>query len=256
MGKIVFLDIDGTILDSNKRILDSTKEAVRLLKDNGVYVAIATGRAPFMFKEIREELEIDTYIALNGQMVVVDGKPIYQYRMPISVLENLTVKSKEMGHPLVHMAVDKMVANVEYDRNIEVAIKSLQMDHPPYDPDFYKNAEIAQVLLFCTEGEEKAYEKDFPDFRFVRWHELAVDVIVRDGSKAAGIRKTIDYLGFSIQDTYAFGDGLNDMEMLKEVGTGVAMGNAHPLLKKVADKVTKSSDDNGIYYGFKSLGLI
>ena len=82
MGKIVFLDIDGTILDSNKRIPDSTKEAVRLLKDNGVYVAIATGRAPFMFKEIREELEIDTYIALNGQMVVVDGKPIYQYRMP------------------------------------------------------------------------------------------------------------------------------------------------------------------------------
>ena len=57
-------------------------------------------------------------------------------------------------------------------------------------------------------------------------------MIVRDGSKATGIRKTIDYLGFSIQDTYAFGDGLNDMEMLKEVGTGVAMGNAHPLLKK------------------------
>ena len=66
-----------------------------------------------------------------------------------------------MGHPLVHMAVDKMVANVEYDRNIEVAIKSLQMDHPPYDPDFYKNAEIAQVLLSAQKGKKKPTKRIF-----------------------------------------------------------------------------------------------
>jgi len=256
MGKIVFLDIDGTILDSNNEIPDSTREAVRLLREKGVYVAIATGRSPHMFKDIREALAIDTYVAFNGQMVVVDGKPIYQYKIPSSVLEKMIERSTLRGHSLAFMAKDRLVVNKENDHRIALAMGSLNIPYPPCIPDFYLGEVISQVLLFSEDGEESVYAEDFPGFRFVRWHPFACDMVVKDGSKATGIKKAIAALGFSIDDTYAFGDGLNDMEMLKTVGTGVAMGNGHPTLKKVADLVTASVDENGLYEGVKKLGLI
>jgi len=76
------------------------------------------------------------------------------------------------------------------------------------------------------------------------------------GQKAEGIKKLINKLGFQMEDVYAFGDGLNDMEMLGEVGTGVAMGNAPDAVKKKAVYVTKSVSDNGIWHGLKELKLI
>ncbi|MFP3360828.1 HAD hydrolase family protein, partial [Planococcus sp. SIMBA_143] len=67
--KIVFFDIDGTLLNHDKKIPVSTREALKTLTENGVHVAIATGRAPFMFADLREDLGIDTFISFNGQYV-------------------------------------------------------------------------------------------------------------------------------------------------------------------------------------------
>src|SRR5690625_6342097 len=72
--KIVFFDIDGTLVDDDKNIPVSAKQAIDELKRNDVYVAIATGRAPFMFEHIRQELEIESYVSFNGQYVVLDRK--------------------------------------------------------------------------------------------------------------------------------------------------------------------------------------
>ena len=69
-------------MDSDKKIPQSTKEALHLLKENGIYTAIATGRAPFMIKDLLEELEIDSYVSFNGQYVVFEGEVIY--RNPLS----------------------------------------------------------------------------------------------------------------------------------------------------------------------------
>ena len=76
--KIVFFDIDGTLLDHEKKLPASTKEAIKQLQDSGVFVAIATGRAPFMFESLREELGIDTFVSFNGQYVVFEGKVVYK----------------------------------------------------------------------------------------------------------------------------------------------------------------------------------
>lgn len=83
-----------------------------------------------------------------------------------------------------------------------------------------------------------------------------MDVISLGGSKAIGVEKYMEYRGYTKDQVYAFGDNLNDMEMLQYVGHGVAMGNAPDAVKQAAKYVTKAVGDDGIAYGLKKLGLI
>lgn len=77
MIKLSFFDIDGTLLDHDKKIPQSTRDAVKQLQEKGVHVAIATGRAPFMFEDIRKELNIHNYVSFNGQYVVFEDEVIF-----------------------------------------------------------------------------------------------------------------------------------------------------------------------------------
>ena len=94
------------------------------------------------------------------------------------------------------------------------------------------------------------------DLKAVRWNENAVDILLKDNSKARGIQDIIKHFGFSIENAMAFGDGLNDVEMLETVGFGVAMGNAEPRLKPLADFVTKDIREDGILYALEALEVI
>lgn len=256
MSKIVFFDIDGTLLDHDKNLPSSTKEAISLLKENGIFVAIATGRAPFMFEGLRKELDIDSFVSFNGQYVVFENEPIYQNPLDSKKIEELYKKAHEKEHPVVFMNHMTMKASVQHHDYIETSLGTLKFAHPDHDENFYNGRELYQSLLFCPEGEEGFYRENYPEFTFIRWHPYSVDILPAGGSKAEGIKKMIERLGFKIEDAYAFGDGLNDFEMLKAVGTGVAMGNAVPELKEHANLVTKDVDDDGIWHGLKELKLI
>lgn len=254
--KIVFFDIDGTLLDEEKKLPSSTVRAVQELKKAGVYVAIATGRAPFMFANLREQLGIDSFVSFNGQYVVFEGSVIYKHPLHRQKLHELKEEAHKNGHPLVFMNVNEMRASMEDHPYIHVSMESLKFSHPPFDPLYYENEDIYQALLFCKAEEEQMYVKAYPEFRFVRWHNVSTDVLPTGGSKAEGIRRMIERIGIAQENVYAFGDGLNDIEMLKFVGTGVAMGNAQEEVKKVADFVTKPVGEEGILYGLKQLELI
>ncbi|MBU5210902.1 Cof-type HAD-IIB family hydrolase [Heyndrickxia oleronia] len=256
MKKIVFFDIDGTLLDNDKKLPESTKEAIWKLKESGVFVAIATGRAPFMFKELREELEIDSFVSFNGQYVVFENKVIYKNPLDPTELENLINYSASHKHPLVFLNEKEMTSNIENHQFIRSSIESLKIKHPSFDPDFYKGREIYQSLLFCEEKDEVLYLDKFKKFYFLRWHEFSMDVLPKGGSKAEGIKKMIEKIGFKLEDVYAFGDGLNDIEMLEAVGTGIAMGNALDVVKQHANYVTTDVMNNGIANGLKHFKLI
>lgn len=254
--KIVFFDIDGTLLDENKELPPSTVRAIQALKASGVYVAIATGRAPFMFADLREKLGIHSFVSFNGQYVVFEGHVIYKNPLHRHKLHELKEYAHENGHPLIFMDAEDMRASVEDHPYIHVSMGSLKFSHPPMDSLYYENRDIYQALLFCKPEEEHVYVNAYPEFHFVRWHSVSTDVLPFGGSKAEGIRKLIERIGIAKEDVYAFGDGLNDMEMLQFVGTGVAMGNAKEEVKKVANLVTKRVDEEGILYGLKQLELI
>ncbi|KIL44721.1 Cof-type HAD-IIB family hydrolase [Jeotgalibacillus soli] len=256
MKRIVFFDIDGTLLDSNKLLPESTKTAINSLKESGAYVAIATGRAPFMFKELREELGISTFVSFNGQYVVLEGEVIKENKLSAEKLKELVMTGDRQGHPFIHMSSEEMKANAKQHPLILESFASLHFEHPPYDPNYYKHHKILQSLLFCEEKDEDQYVKQFPEFDFVRWHRYSTDVLPRGGSKANGIREIVNQLGFSMEEVVAFGDGPNDKEMLTEVGTGVVMGNASDEIKKCGAFVTAHVDENGVEKGLKRLGWI
>ncbi|WML43548.1 Cof-type HAD-IIB family hydrolase [Neobacillus sp. PS3-40] len=256
MKKIVFFDIDGTLLDHDKNLPVSTKEALFELKNNGVFVAIATGRAPFMFESLREELEIDSFVSFNGQYVVFENEAIYENPLNQGELDQFLRTTSQNKHPLIFMNEKTMKATVNNHQFIESSMSSLKFPHPEKDPTFYMNNKIFQTLLFCETGEEQLYIPNYPHFDFVRWHPYSLDIIPAGGSKAEGIKKMIDRLGFDLEDVYAFGDGLNDIEMLKAVGTGVAMGNGVSEAKAHADFITSDVSQKGIWNGLKELNLI
>jgi Cof subfamily protein (haloacid dehalogenase superfamily) len=256
MKKIVFFDIDGTLLDHEKKLPLSTKKAIKLLKENGVFVAIATGRAPFMFKSLLEELDIDSFVSFNGQLVIFENEVIYENHLDKQELKRFFQDTKNNDHPLIFMNEKTMKATVKHHSFIEKSMGSLKLPHPNEDASFYLDRKIYQSLLFCENEAEHRYFQDYQQFDFIRWHPYSVDVLPKGGSKAEGIKKMIERLGFELKDVYAFGDGLNDLEMLKEVGTGVAMGNGVPEAKEIADIITSDVSENGIWNGLKELQLI
>ncbi|MFK2826428.1 Cof-type HAD-IIB family hydrolase [Bacillus sp. B190/17] len=255
---IVFFDIDGTLLDHDKKLPASAKEAIHSLKNEGHIAAIATGRAPFAFKEIREELDIHSYVSLNGQYVVLEGEVIYKNPLDTAELQLLSEFSAASQHAIAYMSHEDIKCNVPYHTYVEDSIRSLKLSfsHPSYDPEYFKNREIYQSLLFCTDEQEAYYISRFQKFNFVRWHEYSMDVIPTGSSKAIGIEKMIEKLGFTKDQVYAFGDGLNDIEMLQFVGNGVAMGNAYDQVKNIAKHITKDVGDHGIAHGLELVGLL
>lgn len=254
---IIFFDIDGTLLNEKKELPASTKQAINELKEKGHIVAIATGRAPFMYTELREELAIDTFVSYNGQYVYLNNELIYTNPLNIPSLVKLAETSLSKDHAILFMDEKNMKANVPDHRYIEESIRSLQIEqYPTHDPYYYNGRELYQSILFCAKGEERYYEEQFTDFDFIRWHPLAVDILPKDGSKANGIKKVIEKLGIYEDNIYAFGDGLNDIEMLQLVKNSVAMGNGEDVVKEAAKYVTTSVEDDGIINGLKMVGLL
>ncbi|ULT57539.1 Cof-type HAD-IIB family hydrolase [Neobacillus drentensis] len=253
---IVFFDIDGTLLDDKKSIPESTKKAVRLLQDKGIQTVIATGRVPKMFYWIQKELNIDSYVSMNGQYVVYRGKEVYSNPIDPSILQSMSAMALRNGHALAYCSHEDYKVNEKNHPFIEASFDSLMMPYPEVDKDYFNQLSIYQGHLYCSEMDAQRYIDYFADFSFVKWHDVAYDILPRGASKAIGIQKLLEVLEIEKENSFAFGDGLNDIEMLASVGTGVAMGNAVPEAKAAADVITTSSSQHGILNGLLKVGLL
>ncbi|MDQ0253886.1 Cof subfamily protein (haloacid dehalogenase superfamily) [Evansella vedderi] len=255
-NKVVFLDIDGTILNEDKQIPDSTKESVKLLQEQNINVAIATGRTPQHFQDIMAELNINSYVSFNGSYVVYNGEVIYKRPLNREHLITLEKEAVKREHPMVFLTEKELFANKPDDDAIHESMASLKLTHPPFHATFHHENDIYQALLFVEETESAWYEQHIKQFDFVRWHEKSMDVLPPGGSKAEGIKAMLEKLNIPPKNAIAFGDGLNDLEMLEFVGCGVAMGNAVPEAKEVADMITEHVNHDGIYKGLQHIGLL
>ncbi|WP_422123654.1 Cof-type HAD-IIB family hydrolase [Planococcus sp. X10-3] len=256
MGKLLLLDIDGTLLNSKKELPHSAFEALEQARANGHELAIATGRAPFMFTELRKRLDIQTFISFNGQYIVRNSEVIHTEALDPAMLERVVHFAEARNHPLVFMNGKKMISSIDFHPDIDESLKSLKFPHPDTELDFHLDNDIYQSLVFCTKEEEAQYHENFKDFQFVRWHRVSCDILPKGGSKASGIEKLIASTGHAIEDTIAFGDGLNDLQMMQVAGFSVAMDNGHPDTKNVASHITEHVDKDGLAKAFAHLGLI
>lgn len=263
--KVAFFDVDGTIVDNHSKrnqssdmelVPASTIEALRLLKENGITPFIATGRSPFMIEELLKGLEIDSFVCTNGQYAVMNQKVMYEAPYADQLLDEIIEVAKAHEVPLLFMPTEHYVLAGSRKELLLDALAHMNLPYPQIADTLEKpNQKIYQMVAGVKEEEEHIFDS-VEGIRLVRWQTNGVDLLPTVGSKATAIEAILKKLGLKPENAIAFGDGLNDIEMLQTVGCGVAMGNAHEKLKEHADYVAKPVYEDGIYHACKDLGLI
>ncbi|UED81164.1 Cof-type HAD-IIB family hydrolase [Lysinibacillus sp. CD3-6] len=256
MNKILFFDVDGTLYNSEKILPASAKEALLEARRKGYEIAIATGRAPFMIQSLLEELDINTYVTFNGQYVVYRGEVVYTNGVDRDELAKIIAFGEARNEPVVFLDDKRMIASVGEHNMVSESLETLKYPYPELDSSYYMQNDVYQTLIFMEEKDEHLYDEAFPNVQFVRWHPYSCDILPKGGSKAAGIEKVLAKMGLTLEDAFAFGDGINDIEMLEAVGTGVAMGNGHERVKAVASHITDHVDADGLAKAMRYLKII
>ena len=255
MKGFVFFDLDGTLLNGESKVDASTAEAIQTLKNNGYEPFIATGRSSAETRDIMESANIHSGIFMNGQVVLYRDQLVYSSEIPTETVEKFHQMVKEDGYGLTAYN-DKQFYLVASSPGAKDAYGFIHSNPPALNPDFYKENPINMMLFISLPPAEEKYKVAFPNLDFLRNTPYSVDVISKGNSKAEGIKRFLEHLNQEDAKTYAFGDGPNDIEMLQAVSHPVAMGNALPILKEIAEFITTDNTNNGIVNGLKHYGLI
>lgn len=278
MIKAIFFDIDGTLLTKQGKVLDSTKQAITMAKANGIVCGIATGRAPIRLSQQIDALDLDVFITYNGQLVYTKEQTLYAKYFAKETLDQIVsfcdTNNREIlfgsqyemaGSSFMQAGQHKWatkVANifprflpVNRLKNI-VSVLSTRRKKYNYRELPILNQSIYQCVLLSPESELDDLKKQLENCHFTRSNPYTVDIIPIGGSKLKGIEQFAKAYNLSLKEIMVFGDSWNDLEMLKGVGIGVAMGNSREDVKQVADFVTKTNEEDGIFHALKHYHII
>ena len=254
--KAIFFDVDGTLLSHNtSSVSDSTREALELLAQKGIQRVVATGRHMIELAQLPvRDIRFDGYITMNGQLCL-DKEGNILCENPISgwEKESLLKLFQEKTIPMVLVEKDDMYLNF---CNEVVERAQAEISSPVPRVGDYTGNEFYLAVAFLDREMEKELLGQLTGCKITRWNPNAVDIIAATGGKTVGIARYLKDCGIGLEETMAFGDGDNDVDMLKMVGTGVAMGNAEPIVKENADYVTDSVDEDGIMKALQALGVL
>ncbi len=260
--KAVFFDVDGTLFShKSNQIPDSAKHALAYLKENGVLLFIASGRHILeineMLSENLENLGFEGYVTLNGQYCYNKNHIIYQKPIEQQDIINLVRELQQNPFPCGFFE-----EHCKYINFVNPAVKKIyqRMASPLLetgDPNRGYIHPVYQISVYDTTKEKDEYlQRLMPHCRLSRWSDLAVDLFEAQGSKRKGIEAVLRYYSIRPEETMAFGDAVNDIEMLQFSGVGIAMGNAKDEVKRHADDVTDDADHDGIYKALEKYGML
>lgn len=278
---IIFLDIDGTLVNTSSTpefIPESAVRAVRQARQNGHQVYLCTGRSKAEIYDYINQVGFDGVIGAAGGFIEVRGREIFHetikpetaaavaryfddHKIDFYLESNTGLYASKNLIPHLEWI---MYGDVEHDpaarerkkegsHFINALIRDSQM--PTED--------INKICFLETNGSkyQDIYDTFHDEFYMVRctvpiFGDESGEMSVPGINKSTSIRLLLDYLKADAADTYAIGDGMNDAEMLDCVNTGIAMGNAKEGLKKIADYITTDIMEDGIYNAFQHFGLI
>lgn len=254
---LVFFDLDGTLLNAKSELDQEISEALESMKQKGIIPFIATGRSPIEIEHVLENSPIDSFITLNGQYIVYEGKEIYRSVIPENLISELKMAADEYGFPLSMYTHDK-IRTTKNNQTMITAYKNIHTEPPEVDEEFHMKEEVLMALIINDDSShDEDFRSKFPELSFYRNTPYSVDTIIKNNSKATGIKELEALLGLENVPTYAFGDGPNDKEMIAYADYGIAMQNGVDEVKEVADYVTSSSNiEGGIIEGLMKYNLI
>lgn len=261
MQKVIFFDVDGTLLchqKDTKCIPESVIKQMKRLQKLGYLLFIASGRPYAFISKTISDFGFDGYVLCNGAHVELDGKFIFH-------------------HPMNSLDTKTLIEKLKTIENCEYIIETSRYGYlnPRYQvlKDFFVSCDINESLMSFDFKEEEVYPNalklevsvDSHHRHIVENHiqgvfsydchgtENSFEIYANDISKATGVKKVLEYLNIPLENSYAYGDGLNDLEMLQVVGHGVAMGNAVEELKVIADEVCGKVDEDGLALALEKL---
>lgn len=256
--KAIFFDIDGTLLSfKTHQVSASTEDAIELLQEKGIKTIISTGRSINSIDHIKY-LNFDGYITFNGGYCLTkEGEILFKKAIHSQDIQNILNYTKENELSFSFMS-EKEISIYGVTPEIKGMYEQLNLPVPK-EVNFNKidKESILQTNIFIGPNEEKHFMKTvMPNSIATRWTPLFADVNPMGQSKKIGIDVFCNYFNLNIENTMAFGDGGNDITMLKHVGIGVAMGNANPEVKEIADYTTSDVDADGIWNALKHYNII
>lgn len=268
MIKAIFFDVDGTLLNRQSQMENSTIAAIKQAQKQGILCGIATGRGPTTITPIVEKYNLDFAITYNGQYIYDKEQTVISARpFDKSTVRKLARYADEnnrdmafcggnkiMGSSLLRVGNTNMVRYIApfLPKQIANGMKNTwqhvfrRYKKANYSDYAILREPIYQVLMISPEKEQVYLENLFYNCALTRSNPYSIDIIPKGGSKLEGIKRFCTHYEIDINETMAFGDSWNDMEMLGGVGASVAMGNAVQELKDVADFTTTGNDKDGI----------
>ena len=265
--KLIAVDIDDTLLNRKKEITPLTKAALLTAQENGVRLAVASGRLPYGVRPYAEALDIFShggwYMGFNGGAVMncrdeLIGKTYLdpKYIRPVYAILS-TANVTTMVHKGATIFADNKVNRYTHIESEVIGLPLNVVDDLPSFIDW----DIHKFLIAGEPDELKALEKrliaalgdEVDIYLSAPWF---LEVMPKGTDKGTGLQMICDDAGIDISEAIAFGDSYNDIFMLKAAGPGVALGNAEEAVKEAADMVTADCDEDGIAVALKKLGII
>lgn len=258
MIRVLFLDVDGTLISfRTHEVPGSAIEALRRAHAGGVRLFIATGRAVTDLEQL-EEIPYDGVVALNGaECVLRDGQVVVRHRIPRGEFERAMELSEAWDFPVGLELNDGIFVN-----RVTPVVEELarMIAHPvPEAVDLrrlFDRGDCCQMCFYVDPELEKRVMAQLPLLAASRWCPTFADVNLKGIDKATGVAEFTRRFGFGIDESMAFGDGGNDVPMLRAAGIGVAMGGACDEALQAADWVTATVDDDGIRRALEHFGVI
>ena len=258
--KALFFDVDGTLVSFHThRIPQSTVDALEQAKARGVKVYISTGRPVALMTNLGQiEHLIDGYITTNGAHCFVGDDLVCRFPISPSDVQKVLDDSDRQEYPVIVVGERQIAVHNRKPIVDELFVEGLGVNNLDFnlDVDDLQGEQILQLSPFCSAEQEEAFHDSLGNCTSGRWHPAFTDITSREADKGNGLRHMADYLGLDIAETAAFGDGGNDISIIKTAGVGIAMGNAGDEVKEVADYVTTSVDDDGVRNALLHFGVI
>lgn len=275
--KAIFLDMDGTILNHQNKVSIYTKEIINDLRNQGIFVFIATGRAVDEIEElVPEGFQVDGFITSNGMAGYVGKEVVFKHSLSLDLVETIIEKAREnkvyyelfpYGTARVTLKQDKEYVEDEIrdpkpdSVGINEWLSRKQAIKEEIDwKDSIEANEFSKFYFFSRTKEHINQWKDELDrlkqeidFTTSISSDHNVEVMVANVNKATGIKQMLQHFDLSEDETMAIGDSDNDLPMLQFVGYAVAMKNAQDRVKEIVHDVTEfTCDEDGVYHYLKS----
>ena len=259
MYKAVFIDVDGTLRDNSKNISDRTISAIKKVTEKGILVVLCSGRPQKYTENISRKCYASRYIITSS------GGNIYDYEEEKTMYVNLMDKqacidlynvamnagvrfSMNVGD---HIVTSKLKyfdgSEIELNEPIETFVsKNDVLQCNIADKDFDKMKNLIPLIENVENCEIKNRHKSLKDVNEPRIGDIYCDVANIDSCKGEAVKKFCKLLNIDLKDTVAIGDDYNDISMFKVVGYSVAMANSSGDVRKYADEITASNEEDGV----------